>query len=221
MELVAQPSLLLLDEPTSGLDASTSIDVIRALREVAQSGGVNVIVVLHQPRVEILRLFDDLLLLAPGGRTVYAGSTASAVAYFEDLGYERAEECNPADFFLDVICGRLQRNGDHPQAPGGDHTGFLVDRWDVSQLVKELEDQAESVNLSVELAHERGELPSEQRQMASFVTQTWLCTKRAIVQHSRELNTAFANYFLMATVGVVLGLLFHAVELTKVPYHAT
>ena len=103
MELVAQPSLLLLDEPTSGLDASTSIDVVRGLKSVAQSG-VNVVVVLHQPRVEILRLFDDLLLLAPGGRTVYAGPTQNAVAYFNGLGYALPDQCNPGTTSLSLYC---------------------------------------------------------------------------------------------------------------------
>jgi ABC-type multidrug transport system ATPase subunit len=94
MELVSQPSVLLLDEPTSGLDATTSIEVVRGLKAVAQTG-VNVVVVLHQPRVEILRLFDDLLLLAPGGRTAYAGPTRKAVDYLQGLGYVLPDQCNP------------------------------------------------------------------------------------------------------------------------------
>jgi len=73
MELVANPSLLFLDEPTSGLDSTTAMEVVGALKEVARLG-VNVVAVLHQPRFELFALFDDLLLLAPGGKTAFLGT---------------------------------------------------------------------------------------------------------------------------------------------------
>jgi ABC-type multidrug transport system ATPase subunit len=49
LEMVMEPSLLILDEPTSGLDSASSFLVLRALRREAYAG-VNVGVVLHQPR---------------------------------------------------------------------------------------------------------------------------------------------------------------------------
>ena len=49
LEMVMEPSLLILDEPTSGLDSTSSFLVLRALRREAHVG-VNVGVVLHQPR---------------------------------------------------------------------------------------------------------------------------------------------------------------------------
>ena len=49
LELVIEPSLLILDEPTSGLDSTSSRLVLQALRREAMVG-VNVSVVLHQPR---------------------------------------------------------------------------------------------------------------------------------------------------------------------------
>lgn len=49
LEMVIEPSLLILDEPTSGLDSSSSQLLLRALRREALEG-VNVCMVLHQPR---------------------------------------------------------------------------------------------------------------------------------------------------------------------------
>ena len=49
LEMVMEPSLLILDEPTSGLDSTSSQFVLKALRREAFVG-VNVGVVLHQPR---------------------------------------------------------------------------------------------------------------------------------------------------------------------------
>ena len=51
LEMVMEPSLLILDEPTSGLDSTSSQFVLKALRREALEG-VNVGVVLHQPRLE-------------------------------------------------------------------------------------------------------------------------------------------------------------------------
>ena len=50
------------DEPTSGLDATSSLEVCRALRGLADEG-ITVAAVLHQPRYEIFEMFHDVLLV--------------------------------------------------------------------------------------------------------------------------------------------------------------
>lgn len=62
----------LQDEPTSGLDSTASKLVVQCLQRVARSG-VTVAAVIHQPSWETFCLFDDLILLAKGGLTAYAG----------------------------------------------------------------------------------------------------------------------------------------------------
>ena len=66
---------------------------------------VTVVAVLHQPRYEILRLCDDITLLATGGRTVYSGTVRQALEYFSALGYACPSYVNPADFLLDLTAG--------------------------------------------------------------------------------------------------------------------
>ena len=51
------------DEPTSGLDARAAAIVIRSVKAVAESGRT-VMVVVHQPSIDIFYAFDALLLLA-------------------------------------------------------------------------------------------------------------------------------------------------------------
>lgn len=106
MELVAQPSLLLLDEPTSGLDSNASQEVCRALQTIA-STGITVLTVIHQPRYEIFQMFDNVLLLAKGGNTVYMGPAKDVLSYFELHGFRCPERMNPADFFLDVVANTV------------------------------------------------------------------------------------------------------------------
>ena len=75
LEMVSMPVVLFLDEPTSGLDSTGSLEVCRALRNIAEAG-LTVVTVIHQPRYEIFTMFHDVLLLGKGGRTVYLGQLA-------------------------------------------------------------------------------------------------------------------------------------------------
>lgn len=63
-ELLGRPRVLLLDEPTSGLDSETSAKVMDVLSRVAQQG-VNVVVVAHQPSLEMFDMFSSVAILAP------------------------------------------------------------------------------------------------------------------------------------------------------------
>jgi ABC-type multidrug transport system ATPase subunit len=70
LELLTQPSLLLLDEPTSGLDPALDRQVMLMLRQLADAGRV-VLVVTHS--VSYLDVCDQILLVAPGGKTAFNG----------------------------------------------------------------------------------------------------------------------------------------------------
>ena len=70
LELLTGPSLLILDEPTSGLDPALDHQVMTMLRQLADAGRV-VIVVTHM--LSYLDVCDQVLLVAPGGKTAFCG----------------------------------------------------------------------------------------------------------------------------------------------------
>ncbi|MDD4867374.1 MAG: ATP-binding cassette domain-containing protein [Mycobacterium sp.] len=70
LELLTGPSLLILDEPTSGLDPALDLQVMTMLRQLADAGRV-VLVVTHS--LTYLDICDQVLLMAPGGKTAYLG----------------------------------------------------------------------------------------------------------------------------------------------------
>jgi ABC transport system ATP-binding/permease protein len=70
LELLTGPSLLILDEPTSGLDPALDRQVMTMLRQLADAGRV-VVVVTHS--LTYLDVCDQVLLLAPGGKTAFCG----------------------------------------------------------------------------------------------------------------------------------------------------
>ncbi|KIR70520.1 ABC transporter PMR5 [Cryptococcus deuterogattii CA1014] len=107
VELAADPEFLLfLDEPTSGLDSQASYEIVRFLKRIAASG-LAVLCTIHQPSGDLFEMFDSVVLLAPGGHTVYVGETgenaATVIKYFGDRGAYCPSEANPAEFILGTV----------------------------------------------------------------------------------------------------------------------
>jgi energy-coupling factor transporter ATP-binding protein EcfA2 len=118
IEVSACPVALYLDEPTSGLDSTAALEVTNSLKHIAHSTGITVAMVIHQPRYEIWAALDEVLFLAPGGRTVYLGNLAAVQDYFfNQLGYMPTERDNPADFYMD----RIAESGDVCVKAWADH----------------------------------------------------------------------------------------------------
>ncbi|KAI1338403.1 hypothetical protein F5Y15DRAFT_128100 [Xylariaceae sp. FL0016] len=100
-ELVTSPSILFLDEPTSGLDAYNAFNVIECLVTLAKTYKRTVIFTIHQPRSNIVALFDRLILLAQG-KTVYSGPFLQCQEYFDQIGYSCPPGFNIADYLVDL-----------------------------------------------------------------------------------------------------------------------
>jgi ABC-type multidrug transport system ATPase subunit len=100
-ELVTSPSILFLDEPTSGLDAYNAFNVVECLVSLVKDYNRTVVFTIHQPRSNIVALFDHLILLAKG-RTVYSGPFSRCQSYFDDIGYACPPGFNIADYLVDL-----------------------------------------------------------------------------------------------------------------------
>lgn len=60
VELVANPSIVFMDEPTSGLDARSAAIVMRAVRNIVDTGRT-IVCTIHQPSIDIFESFDEVL----------------------------------------------------------------------------------------------------------------------------------------------------------------
>ncbi|KAL3838307.1 hypothetical protein ACJIZ3_022898 [Penstemon smallii] len=56
----------------------------------------------------LFQMFDDLILLAKGGLTVYHGSVKKVEKYFAGLGIHVPERVNPPDYFIDILEGMVK-----------------------------------------------------------------------------------------------------------------
>lgn len=124
-ELVTSPSILFLDEPTSGLDAFNAFNVVECLVTLAKTYNRTVIFTIHQPRSNIVALFDQLVLLAKG-RTVYSGPFHTCQAYFDSIGYTCPPGFNIADYLVD-----LTMHASVPRSPVMDQNGPEFNERDV------------------------------------------------------------------------------------------
>ncbi|KAI8917029.1 Carboxylesterase family-domain-containing protein [Powellomyces hirtus] len=92
--LLKRPSVIFMDEPTSGLDAKSSMDVGRAMTQLA-SQGYTIICSIHQPRPEMFAMFDQVTVLVYG-RLLFSGPPTGCVEYFESLRSKLASRNNNA-----------------------------------------------------------------------------------------------------------------------------
>ncbi|XP_068899588.1 protein scarlet [Tenebrio molitor] len=100
-ELLTDPSILFCDEPTTGLD-SYSAQKIVAMMNMMASSGKTILCTIHQPSSDIFSTFSQLILVAEG-RIAFTGSAASALEFFEKVGYKCPSSYNPADFFIKTL----------------------------------------------------------------------------------------------------------------------
>lgn len=102
--LATGAQLFFCDEPTSGLSATDAETAVRFMRLLAKKFGVTIVVAIHQPRVEVARLFDHLVLMAANpGTPVYNGPLSEARSYWAHAGFPVPEFANPTDYYLDLV----------------------------------------------------------------------------------------------------------------------
>ncbi|KAL4984137.1 putative ABC transporter [Aspergillus falconensis] len=186
LALAGAPQALILDEPTSGLDATASHSLMKLLHLISREG-IMVICVIHQPRVEIFNLLDDLLVLN-NGTQVYLGKAADAQPMFETLGHKFPAGSNPADVILDILAN-------HPPAENGSFVS----------LQGPLEENPSS---RVTMAEESlaALLQAVKQRRAPWPSQLWLAFHRSIVQQSRQTAGLVLEIACSTVVGLMVGL---------------
>ncbi|KAK4166905.1 hypothetical protein QBC43DRAFT_256642 [Cladorrhinum sp. PSN259] len=205
MELAAAPMAIFLDEPTSGLDATSASSIMRTLKAIARLG-MTVITIIHQPRMEIFEMLDDLLLLG-NGQQLYEGPEDGVRPFFEKMGFSFPEHANFGDVVTDIITG----NGRPYKKSGDISKEALIANWAASRG-----------NFQSGIGTPDGSRPSSRgsdaptsnvpitrllkKRGSSRLKQFRLCLSRAFLQQYRNLSTLWFELGLAALAGFLLGL---------------
>jgi len=100
-ELLADPSVIFLDEPTSGLDSYTSFLIMSLIQRIARENNVIIVYTIHQPSLDIFRLFDNLMVLDKG-KVVYFGRADTAVDFYASMNHPCPFHISPPNHFIKV-----------------------------------------------------------------------------------------------------------------------
>ncbi|KAJ4400756.1 hypothetical protein N0V85_005678 [Neurospora sp. IMI 360204] len=218
MELAAAPMAIFLDEPTSGLDATSARSLMSTLKALARLG-ITVIVIIHQPRVEIFEMLDDMILLG-NGQLIYEGPQSQAKTFFEQMGFVFPPGANCSDVITDIITG----NGRPYKKDGDVSKEALIGHWAkgsrVSILTEEDEDRPSDTILA---GNESSDTDTSRHNRSSLMSisklkdilkdrgaprwrQTLLCLSRSILQQYRARSNFWFEMGLNALAGSLLGL---------------
>jgi len=207
---VTGAQIMFCDEPTSGLSATDADSCVKALRFHAHRNNVTILVVIHQPRPEVAKLFDHLLLLTSNpGRCVYNGAMRDAATHWDSVGYPVPQLVNPTDHFLDLV------------TPGkaGAHEEEFVEYYNnnVAPGVKEICMQQSKGKTSLQvLEAERqkfmdwNDIPpvKSSKYGVSFAKQIRMIARRQMALSARDPEGPMVQIILAVMKGVILGIAF-------------
>ncbi|KAJ3341935.1 hypothetical protein HDU93_003756 [Gonapodya sp. JEL0774] len=107
VSMLNHPEILFLDEPTSGLDSFTALNTVQFLRDITTREEQICMISIHQPRENILALFDKLLILSKG-TVIFMGTVPEAHDHFTKMGFPVPDKVNPSDYWLDICTPDLR-----------------------------------------------------------------------------------------------------------------
>ncbi|KAJ4340035.1 hypothetical protein N0V95_007617 [Ascochyta clinopodiicola] len=195
VQILTEPRVLLLDEPLSGLDAFTALSIMDVLLGLAHEGRT-LIVTIHQPRSDLFARFGNIMLLARGGHSVYAGPATQLLPHFAAQGYVCPEHMNPADFALDLITVNLQHEA--REEASRERVRMLIEAWHPGLFPAT---RTGSIATPAELG-------SLAREPASFAAAYSILIRRATKNFFRMPDLIVARIMQVVGLGIVLALFF-------------
>ncbi|XP_054152568.1 uncharacterized protein LOC128951345 [Oppia nitens] len=105
---IEKPNLLFMDEPTTGLDSNAAFELMKCLQSLSKTHNIAIIVSIHQPNNDLLKMFDNIYVLAKGGHTIYDGSPQQMKHYLTDCGINFNKNEVPIEVMLKISSQGIQ-----------------------------------------------------------------------------------------------------------------
>ena len=198
IQLLSRPALLFLDEPTTGLDTASALKLVSVLRRLC-SGGLTVVLSIHQPRIEVTRMFDRLCVLTRGGRVVYYGAVDAP--YFTQFG--------SLEGFMRAAVRDATTKEREEQS--GEEIERLVEAWRNQTLTQSPQDTPTHVDDHVtgdDHSHFQHNLALFEPHCALVWTQIWVLTLRTFTITRRDVWSLLAFIGGMILLALAIGLIF-------------
>lgn len=206
-ELLVAPAVIFLDEPATGLDASGALELGQLLAALASEGRL-LVCTLHQPRRELIELFDETIVLEHGTvaahhKSAKAASNSSPPSAVKPSGVSSAPA--PWNAHAQMEAGR----GSHPQrvskprqvAPPAAHKPpQTASNWSPPRA------EERDTNRS---AHSTGLTTIE---TTAWIFQLLALWNRSLLEASRGSRQTLWSTLVIAGVGLMVGSVFYQLD---------
>ncbi|KAJ9617388.1 hypothetical protein H2204_013854 [Knufia peltigerae] len=201
VQLLADQPVLILDEPTTGLDAASAIHVVQTLKSLAQRGKT-VIMTIHQPRSEIWRLVDNLILLSRG-IPVYSGPIGQCLSYFDEVGYKMPPFSNPFDFVIDLAA--IDLRSQQSERTSSERVQALQELW----RVKSADFIDRTVDISTGKSFDGKQMARSGNWLNELFQETLVHMRRTFVVTCRDRLGLLASMVESLSMGIMSGWIFY------------
>ncbi|KAI4966352.1 hypothetical protein ZWY2020_041210 [Hordeum vulgare] len=206
MEILTRPALLFLDEPTSGLDSAASFHVVSRIAWLARREGMTVVAAVHQPSTEVFGLFHGLCLLAYG-KTVFFGPAAETNQFFALSGFPCPSLMNPSDHFLRTI--NKDFDNDIEEGLSGKKTTTAENIDALASSYKSSVHMDKVTRQIVDIRGIGGDVVKMDGQQPSFLTQSFVLTKRSFINMYRDLGYYWLRFAIYIALCLCCGTIFY------------
>lgn len=195
------------DPSTAGKVRESIVDVASSSSEgesrsdqAESADGPPILLTVHQPSSMLMSMFDDVIVLIPGGRVIYHGPVAELSAFFLA---EHNEQCpdgtSPTDFIMFLI--QVYQFSDP------DKLSAMADKWATyqSQKLRPLIDSTRQ--RAAEAGHSGSAAPSSGnvKRTTSFFAQLAALSAREAVESKRRPIARVIGFFISAFLAMIYG----------------
>lgn len=168
-----------------------------------------VIATVHQPAIEIVNMFDSLLLCV-AGEVAYFGPMSNLLPYMSENGFGEmpASQHNVADFAMTAINSSIKA-GRKPVDIYAQSASSQQVRSELDELFSEQDAKLPSGLTSKEASESRTWKMIKLRTIASFPAQLKHVTKRALVTALRDTPALGSRIFTTVFISFLVGTLFY------------
>ncbi|CAM9133895.1 unnamed protein product [Choristocarpus tenellus] len=210
-EMLCGPqSCFLLDSISTGLDASTTFDIIFALRLVCKEFNTTAVVTLLQPPPEVYGLFDEVCVMAEGS-VIYHGPREDCMPHFNSLGKDEA------DWLVELTgeIGRAYRMDpaelmDRGLGPPPETPQEFSAKWQETSTYNTL---METLSTSNDDVPKKWPKAYTHTHGGSWLYYTRLCCRRQFSLLRRDVSFVKSQVLMAIAMGLVVGSIFFDLEL--------